>query len=79
MRKVSIPAHYQPQYKSVGNQGSSAHVLPELLVERPCTLRGGMGTCRGEENDEKFLKSVPCKSFHLLCCVGLASGAKLCT
>lgn len=32
MRKVSITSHYQPQYKSVGNQGSSVHFPLELLV-----------------------------------------------
>jgi len=54
------------------------HVLPELLVEPPPGLRGGIGTCRGEERDEKLPKSVSWGLFHLLCCGGLASGAKLC-
>lgn len=72
MRKVSITAHYQPHYKSVGNQCSSVHFPSELFVFQ----RWHRHMQRGRKHWE-ITNICTYKSFHLFCCGGLVRSAKL--
>lgn len=76
IRKVSITAHYQPHCKSVGNQGSSVHFPLELLLFQRWNRHVQKG--RREENIEKLLTSVFCKSFTCFAGGVLVWSAKLC-